>query len=632
MDAEPSCSKDGNKPKRRRNEVFYYDDPDYETKVLRCLEELREEEDQGTIPVINDSDDDSDYEPEQPEGEDGRHSESSTDHEDSALPQRRSSENIPDAGLTNNIEAREVPEIPEYFYGKNRFKWSTKEPNPKTKVPVHNIIKFVPGMKNEVRKLGPVPNAEDIWSLLINDQIIEEIVTWTNVKLTTARGKVNELQNNNYRNTDNIEIRALIGAFLLTAIYKSNHESMLSLFSTKPTGRPIFRAIMSQKRFEILIVAIRFDNPETREERKKSDPEAAILGVFNSFVSNCQKLYSLGEYGCIDEMLIPFRGRCKFRVYMPAKPNKYGIKVLTLTDARTSYFYNAYIYSGKGSDSKGLTEEEKKTSIPTQSVLRLISSIVGSNRNITADNWFSSLELVKELQKRKLTFVGTLRKNKREIPIEFLPNRNREIGSSLYGFSDDITLLSYVPKQNKSVLLISSMHHEKSFDEEKNKPEIVCFYNSTKGGVDSMDQKCANYSSNRRSRRWPLSVFYMLVNISAANSYILYLCFKDSPTITRFKFVEDLAIKLISPHLARRLQMPNIRSDLKILIQNILKEQTQDDENPPVPKSDKLEKRKKCRMCPYSLNRVTAFKCIQCSKPICLQCSKKMCNSCCEDL
>ncbi|CAH2094232.1 unnamed protein product [Euphydryas editha] len=58
-------------------------------------------------------------------------------------------------------------------------------------------------------------------------------------------------------------------------------------------------------------------------------------------------------------MLLPFRGRCKFIIYMSQTPAKYGIKILLLVDARTFYIYNAYIYHGKNSDGKGLTDQEK---------------------------------------------------------------------------------------------------------------------------------------------------------------------------------------------------------------------------------------------------------------------------------
>lgn len=628
MDEIPGCSKDTPQRKRlRRDEVFRYGDPNYEEKIMQFLTEVEtdyEENADEDIPVVDSDDDNND-----PDYVDDLQPEKLSDADDSDDDLDTTESDFQQNTAGTNISQTESAS-PDYFVSKNNFKWSSTQPSTKRKTLQHNIIKGIPGMSNEVKVLGPIPDIEDIWSLLFDETIIQDIITWTNIKLESIRENVQSHQKSNYRPTDKKEIKALIGIFMLTSIYKSNHENVLSLFSTKATGRPIFRAIMSGKRFEILIICLRFDDPLTRTERKKSDPAAAISHMFQRFVSNCQRIYSLGEYGTIDEMLVPFRGRCKFRVYMPNKPNKYGLKVLALTDARTSYFYNAYIYCGKGSDGTGLSEEEKKLTIPTQTVLRLVSPIINSNRNITADNWFSSIEVIKELLKRKLTYVGTLKKNKKEIPAQFLSNKNRKEGSALYGFTNNMTLLSYVPKKNKLVLLVSSMHHSKGInDEETNKPEMVAFYNHTKGGVDSMDQKCATYSANRRSRRWPLSIFYMMVNISTANTHILNLCFKDVPNTKRFQLIENLALKLIRPHLVRRMTIPNLRTEVQSLIKTILDE-AEAVKNTDDIKSDRLDKKRKCSVCPYTKNRNTAYKCIQCQKPICLQCSKKICDLCCK--
>jgi hypothetical protein len=79
----------------------------------------------------------------------------------------------------------------------------------------------------------------------------------------------------------------------------------------------------------------------------------------------------------------------------------------------------------------------------------LLKPLYGSSRNVTIDNFFTSVPLAKELQTKNLTLIGTLRKNKPEIPIEFQSNKNREVGSSLFTFQDDLTLVSFVSKQNK---------------------------------------------------------------------------------------------------------------------------------------------------------------------------------------
>lgn len=77
-------------------------------------------------------------------------------------------------------------------------------------------------------------------------------------------------------------------------------------------------------------------------------------------------------------------------------------------------------------------------------------------------------------------------KNKREIPKQFLPSKHRDIGFTLYGFAGQNTLLSHVPKKNKAVILLSSMHHTEAIDKSTGKPEIIEFYNKTKGGVDEI--------------------------------------------------------------------------------------------------------------------------------------------------
>lgn len=118
-------------------------------------------------------------------------------------------------------------------------------------------------------------------------------------------------------------------------------------------------------------------------------------------------------------MLIGFRGKCLFRMYMPQKPRKYGIKILAITDARTHYFLDGYVYTGAGSDGETLSDTEKKFKKPTQSVLCLVKSIEGSNRNLTADNWFTSMEVINELQKRGLTYVGTVKKIKERYLLPF---------------------------------------------------------------------------------------------------------------------------------------------------------------------------------------------------------------------
>lgn len=86
-----------------------------------------------------------------------------------------------------------------------------------------------------------------------------------------------------------------------------------------------------------------------------------------------------------------------------------------------------------------------------------------------------------------------MKKNEKEIPAEFLPQKERRVGSAIYAFQGDTTLLSVVPKKNKAVILVSSMHHEIESNPDALKPEMVAYYNKTKGGVDTLDMKTSIY-------------------------------------------------------------------------------------------------------------------------------------------
>lgn len=89
-----------------------------------------------------------------------------------------------------------------------------------------------------------------------------------------------------------------------------------------------------------------------------------------------------------------------------------------------------------------------------------------------------------------LTIVGKLRKNKREIPPDFTNIKTRSLQSSMFAYGQNTNnslLYSYVPKKNLNVLMLSTMYRDDFIDPHSgdlNKPEVITFYNLTKGGID----------------------------------------------------------------------------------------------------------------------------------------------------
>ena len=135
---------------------------------------------------------------------------------------------------------------------------------------------------------------------------------------------------------------------------------------------------------------------------------------------------------------------------------------------------------------------------------------------------------------KKLTIVGTLRKNKPELPLQFTMAKGREVKSTLFGFQNDAMISSYCPKKNCVVPMLSTMHLQPDVAATSDKkPEVILYYNSTKGGVDTLDRMVRTYTCKRMTKRWPVALFYNMIDVSAVNAFIVWLEINsESPNIS----------------------------------------------------------------------------------------------------
>ena len=129
-----------------------------------------------------------------------------------------------------------------------------------------------------------------------------------------------------------------------------------------------------------------------------------------------------------------------------------------------------------------------------------------------------------KLLEKKLTIVEILRKNKLELPLQFTMAKGREVKSTLFGFQNDAMIASYCPKKNCVVPMLSTMHSQPDVAATSDKkPEVILFYNCTKGGVETLDKMVRTYTCKRMTRRWPFALFYNRTDVSAVNAFIVWL-------------------------------------------------------------------------------------------------------------
>ena len=123
----------------------------------------------------------------------------------------------------------------------------------------------------------------------------------------------------------------------------------------------------------------------------------------------------------VDEAMIKFQGRSSLKQYMPMKPIKRGIKVWVLGDSTTGYFSKFEIYCGKGSS------PEKK--LGSRVVKTLTEPLKGKFHHVYFDNFFTSEQLMTELEEDGVYACGTARKDRKGFPDELkkvnLKNRYR---------------------------------------------------------------------------------------------------------------------------------------------------------------------------------------------------------------
>ncbi|KAF2878913.1 hypothetical protein ILUMI_27258 [Ignelater luminosus] len=88
--------------------------------------------------------------------------------------------------------------------------------------------------------------------------------------------------------------------------------------------------------------------------------------------------------------------------------------------------------------------------------------------------------------------------------------------------NDNCILTVYQAKPNKNVLLLSTLHTSVTIntDEKKKKPETVLYYSDTKYGVDVANQMAGKDTVKASSRRWPVHIFYNILDFAAINAYI----------------------------------------------------------------------------------------------------------------
>ncbi len=551
-----------------------------------------------------------------------------------------------DDGAGDEQDADVVPQIvesEEILTAKNGLKWARHPEAPMTSRVITTIR--VPSGSDQTRA---AETPLDHFKLFIIDDMMDIIVKNTNKKIKDLTK--NQKKQQRYVSQTNVtEITALIGILFYSGITKAWRQQTVDLWSWK-FGPPLFRVSMSRNRFLFLMRALRFDD---YTHRNKEDKFSAIRDIWSRFVVNCVTQYNPGTYLTVDETIVGTRARCPFKTYMKAKPDKYGIKLYNLCDPRTGYLCNSIPYLGKqetelaagpsGIRTRAPQRGRSKTRLPqastteevsktTKYVLDLVKPYLRSGRVVVCDNYYTSFELYEKLKSIGLTMIGTVRKNKPEVP-ETLKQCGRAFSQiTRFAFHKNVMIASYVPKPQKLVLLMSSAHNNNEIDEETQKPRIILDYNAHKGGVDTFDSLMKKKSTVRNTRRWPMRMFFMILDAAGINAHIIQ---NLKGKIDRMEFMKKLAYQLVEKQVQQRKNNTRVPLALRLQMAKFLDVElptTEEDSQEEESETETGEERptQACVICAPIRKRHASTYCSICILPVCGQHHEKIkvCTRC----
>ena len=377
----------------------------------------------------------------------------------------------------------------------------------------------------------------------MSDDMLQNIVEHTNVKIQDLRSYVGASNRGKatYSDFNITELKCLIGCLIMAGTRKDNHLSAEHMFSSI-YGCTFYKSLFSEKRFSFLLRCLRFDDQPTRQVRMQTDKFAHIRALWDCVMNNCKNNYKAGQTVTIDEQLLAFRGRCAFRMYIPNKPAKYGIKLFMVCDAEKLYCLYAIPYLGKESTARVTLNKGQYFS------MKLLNdgNLIEAGRISCADNWFLSLNLATAMLREEMHLVGTIRP-KAYMPMETVKNMRMGVKEAVAYFHHEkkVNMVSKKTKK-KHVTFLTTIHNKFTYVENM-KTEVNMFYNAAKGGVDAFDMMCAATSTNRKTERWPQCVFYGLLNIIMNNSWVIYKSRPENKRAEKYDFLLNMAVQLAKP-------------------------------------------------------------------------------------
>lgn len=282
------------------------------------------------------------------------------------------------------------------------------------------------------------------------------------------------------------------------------------LFNISP-----FATFMSRNRFLLILRSIHFEDMENQPRTQMGK----ILPLVNFFNDRMQVLYYPDKELSIDESMVLWRGRLKFRQYIKGKRHKFGIKLYILSEPN-GLAQKIIVYAGSADPQLSGSQHTEKV------VLSLLQEKLGVGHSVYMDNFYNSVKLTKDLLDHKTYVTGTLRANRKGNPAEVV-NKKLKKGQLVAQFNTDgICVIKW--KDRREILAISSEFNGQMEEVTTQrgkvlmKPKLINEYNKFMAGIDHCDQMLSYYPCEHKTLIWYKKLAVHIFQAMLLNSFHLY--------------------------------------------------------------------------------------------------------------
>ena len=321
-------------------------------------------------------------------------------------------------------------------------------------------------------------------------------------------------------------------------------EDYWSLDSYKYT--PWYGEQFSRNRFEMIYSSMMHASNVEDEIEKKDKIEPFL----NKLLRRFQTAFYPGQNLSLDEMVVKWKGRSKYKMYNPNKPEKYHLKTFGLCDSVTGYTFNLLIYFGADTSYAGELDKGQ-----SEKVFHFLMQPLGIGHHIFADRYYTTGALIDYLVKEKTYYTGTLQTNRKGFTPEMktLKTSLQHKESKFYRCDESgILLCGWKDKKARNpVIAVSTFSVKKESEvtskkgKQVTKPDIIHDYNFSMNGCDRMDQIISYYNIfNRRTVKWYKRLFTWCIEVTQINAFILYCLTRAAGTkATSLKSFKQMLIK-----------------------------------------------------------------------------------------